>query len=185
MKHQARSCLTALPLLALIACEAPVDQAMISNLLISPLNFSEAQNAAAICGRNAPNWDATETAVKANGYSETTDSRLVSIQRQQGAVILESANSDVLVLIGSRGGEGACIVGAEGMTPQQSYELALPWVRQFDSQTNADRGQGLAQNAVQAWGTLEEDRIVYIAAYKTWDLLDAPGASARMFYINR
>lgn len=185
MKHQARFCLSALPLLALIACDASVDQAMISNVPISSLEFTDAQNAAAICGRNAPNWDAAETALKANGYLETTDPRLVGIQQQQRAVILESANSDVLVLVGSRGGEGACIVGAEGMTPQQSSELALPWVRQFDAQTNADRGQGLANNAVQAWGTLEEDRIVFIAAYKTWDVLDAPGAAARLLYRER
>lgn len=185
MKYLARSCLSILPLLALIACDAPIDQAKISDVPISSLQFSDAKSAAAICGRNAPNWDAAETALKANGYLELTEYRQVGILRQFRAVILKSANSDALVLIGSRGGKGACIVGAEGMTPQQSFELALPWVRQFDAQTNADRGQGLANNAVQAWGTSDEDSIVYIAAYKTWNFLSVPGAAARLIYVER
>ncbi|MEM6638133.1 MAG: hypothetical protein AAF667_19870 [Pseudomonadota bacterium] len=170
---------------ALAACDAAVDEDMISATPVSALEFSDAQKAAEICGRNAPNWTAAETALKASGYLETTDERLLGIQRSQRAVILESPTSDVLVLLGSRGGEGACFVGSEGLTPQQSFELALPWVRQFGALTNEERGQGLANNAVQAWGTLTDDLIVYIAAYKTWDVLGAPGAASRLLYIAR
>jgi len=88
-------------------------------------------------------------------------------------------------MLGSRGSEGACIVGLEGMTAQQSFELAQPWVRKFDARTNAERGQGLAENAVQAWGTLDDMRVVYISAYKTWDVLGVPGAAARLLYKQR
>ena len=110
---------------------------------------------------------------------------MVSIQKSQRAVILEKPGTDVVVLLGASGGEGACIVGLEGMTPQQSFELAKPWVKTFGVRTNAERGQGLAKNAVEAWGTIEENRIVYIAAFKTWDVLDVPGAAARLLYIQR
>lgn len=185
MNFKAKFGLFLLPILALTSCDASVDQALISEVPVSALQFSDAQRAAEICGRNAPNWIGAEETLKANGYVETTDERLSNIQRTQRAVILESSNSDVLVLLGSRGGEGACVIGMNGMTPQQSFELALPWVSQFGAQTNADRGQGLANNAVQAWGVLEENRIVYIAAFKTWDVLDAPGAAARLLYVER
>lgn len=185
MNSKAKFGLFFLPIFALVSCDASVDQDLISEVPVSALQFSDAQKAAGICGRNAPNWMGAEEALKANGYVETTDERLSNIQRTQRAVILESSDSDVLVLLGSRGGEGACIIGMNGMTPQQSVELALPWVRQFDAKTNADRGQGLAKNAVQAWGVLEENRIVFIAAFKTWDVLDAPGAAARLLYVER
>ena len=59
----------------------------------------------------------------------------MSIQRTQRAVILEKSGTDVIVLLGSRGGEGACIVGLKGMTPEQSFELAQPWVEKFDGKT--------------------------------------------------
>lgn len=177
--------LLALSVFAVSACDPAVNTDMISTTPVSALEFSEAQKAAQVCGRHAPNWSTVENELAAIGYFETTDERLSGVQRDQRAVILESPTSDVLVLLGSRGGEGACIVGMDGMTPAQSYELALPWVREFDAQTNEERGQGLANNAIQAWGRLEEDRIVYIAAYKTWEVLDVPGAAARLLYIKR
>ncbi|WP_321830003.1 hypothetical protein [Thalassovita sp.] len=169
----------------LAACDAPVDQKMVSTVPASAQQFSEAQKAAAVCGRHAPNWVAASQSLKSIGYHETEDPRLASIQKSQRAVILEKTGTDVVVLLGASGGEGACIVGLEGMTPQQSLELAKPWVKTFGVRTNAERGQGLAKNAVEAWGTIEENRVVYIAAFKTWDVLDAPGAAARLLYIQR
>ncbi|MFW2545503.1 hypothetical protein ACN2XU_22975 [Primorskyibacter sp. 2E107] len=142
--------------------------------------FAVAEAAAATCGAMAPNWAGLEVQLKAAGYVETDDAALKAAGRREGAVILEDPTSGALVLIGSRGGEGTCIVGMEGLTPQQSYGLALPWVKSFDLQTIVERGQGLAKNAVQAWGRLEPDRDVYVAAYKTWDVLDGPGAAARL-----
>ncbi|MEP5732249.1 MAG: hypothetical protein ABJL67_23105 [Sulfitobacter sp.] len=171
--------------LLLAGCAKPVNQKLVSTTPATPQQFSEAKSAASVCGRHAPNWVAASTALKAKGYTETKNARLASIQRAQRAVILENSGTDVIVLLGSRGDEGACFVGLAGMTPQQSFELAQPWVKKFDARTNAERGQGLAKNAVQAWGTLEEKRIVYVAAYKTWDVLDAPGAAVRLLYIQR
>lgn len=171
--------------LLISGCDTPVNQKLVSTNPATPQQFSEAKNAATVCGRHAPNWVSASTALKSGGDTETENARLVSIQRTQRAVILENSGTDVIVLLGSRGGEGACIVGLKGMTPQQSFELAQPWVEKFDGKTNSERGQGLAKNAVQAWATIEEERIVYIAAYKTWDVLDVPGAAARLFYIQR
>lgn len=169
----------------LVGCDEPVNEKLVSKTPVSSQQFLAAKNAAATCSRHAPNWGAVESAFKGIGYKETTDVRLKAIQSAKKSVILEAGDSDVVVLVGSRGGEGACIVGMRGMTPQQSYELALPWVKKYRAQTNKERGQGLANNAVQAWGVLEENRIVYIAAYKTWDIFDVPAAAARLLYIQR
>lgn len=169
----------------LAACDTPVDPEMISTTPAPQAQFVAAQQAAATCLDLAPDWAAAEQAFRAQGFVETTDPTLVEVQRRQRAVILGAPNSDVVLLLGSRGGEGACLVGLPGMTPQQSMELALPWVEQFDLQTNAERGQGLAANAQQAWGRISEDQIVFVAAYKTWDILDEPGAAARLLMILR
>ena len=169
----------------LTGCDTPVNDTLVSQAPAPAQNFAEARKAAAVCARHAPNWGSAETSLKAAGFAETKDRRLKAVARAQNAVILENPAADAVVLIGSRGSEGACIVGLRGMTPQQSYKLAEPWARKFGARTNAERGQGLAQNAEQAWGTIEENRIVYIAAYKTWDVLAAPGAAARLLYIKR
>ena len=169
----------------LFGCDAPVNESLISTSPAGAQQFAAAKNAAANCARNAPDWAAVEIALKRAGYSETSDDRLRAIQRDQKAVILEAPDTDVIVLVGSAGREGACIVGLKDMTPQQSYELALPWAKKYGALTNEERGQGLADDAIQAWGSLEDDRIVYIAAFKTWDVLDVPGAAARLLYIQR
>lgn len=140
--------------------------------------FSAAKSAASLCASEAPNWEAVENAFLANGFVETKKTRL---QTGRNEIFLEDEDSDVLVLIGSKGKEGACIVGLPGMTPQQSYELALPWVRKYGAVSNADRGQGLSKKAVQAWAAFDDSRNVYIAAYKEWrEVLNVPGASARL-----
>jgi len=54
------------------------------------------------------------------------------------------------LLVGSRGGEGACIFGLKDMTPQQSYERALPWVGEYGAPTNEERGHGLADDVFEA-----------------------------------
>jgi len=171
--------------LLVAACDPAVDPDMVSREPAALATMAAARDAVRICGRTAPDWRSAEAALEAAGYAETTNDRLQAIQRRQGAVILEDGASDVLVLLGARGGEGACIVGAPGLTPPQSTALALPWARQFEAQTNADRGQGLANNAAEAWGTSTDERIVYIAAYKTWDVLEEAGAAARLLYIKR
>lgn len=170
---------TGLAIAAVLAgCSATVDNSMISTSPAPADQLSAAKSAASLCASKAPNWEAVESAFLANGFVETTDLRLKALR---DAVILEDEDSDVLVLIGSKGKEGACIVGLPGMTPQQSYELALPWVRKYGAVSNADRGQGLSKKAVQAWAAFDDSRNVYIAAYKEWrEVLNVPGASARL-----
>lgn len=176
---------TALIALAVSGCDPSVDESLLSKEPASSDQFAAAQDAAAVCSRTAPNWNATEVAFKQLGFAETQDPRLQAIQKAQKAVILQKPSTDLVILVGSRGGEGACIVGLIGMTPQQSFQLAQPWVQKYGALTNEERGQGLAKNAIQAWGVLEEDRIVYLAAFKTWDVLGVPGSAAQLLYIER
>lgn len=177
--------LSLLSCLALAACNTTVDQTMISQAPIPSGQIAYARKAVEICGSHVPNMQNAQDALLANGYRETTDERLANIRRTQRVTILENDNSNVIVLLGSQGRRNICVVGLEGLTPQQSYSLALPWVKKFDAQTNAERGQGLSNNASQAWGVIEEERIVNIVAYKTWDILDAPGAAVRLIHIKR
>ncbi|MEV8467933.1 hypothetical protein AB0T83_14230 [Fluviibacterium sp. DFM31] len=178
--------------IALLAgCDTPVDPALVSAAPAAPQQFSAAKAAAAICGRNAPNWSAAEAQLVAAGYRETTSDWLPSVlpstaaQKAGQITILEKPGTDVVVQFGTRAGEGACLVGLKNMTPQQSYALALPWAQQFDAETNAERGNGLAKNAVQAWFASDDDGNTYIAAMKTWPLLDGPGAVARLMYYRK
>lgn len=180
MQFPIKTVTTALAAATLSACDPMVDTQMISATGVSVATMSKAQQAAQICAQNAPNWVDVENALKVSGFAETQDERLTEIARAQRAAILENASEQVVVLVGSRGGEGACIVGARGMTPQQSFQLASPWAEQFDLQTNEERGQGLANNAVQAWGRIDDTGVIFTAAYKTWDVLDEPGAAARL-----
>ena len=151
----------------------------------TPQQFNEAQNAVSICGRHAPDWDAISNALNEVGYTATENPRFISIQKSQAAEILEKQETGVVVLLGSRGREGACIVGLEGMSPPQGLELAQSWVKRFAALTNAERGQGLARNVVQAWGAKDKERIVYIAAYNSWDVIENRGAAARLLYIRK
>lgn len=72
------------------------------------------------------------------------------------------------------------MVGVEGMTPEQSYQLALPLVAYFEATSNTELGQGLTPNAVEAWRAAGATTPVFIAAYKTWDVLGVPGAAVRL-----
>lgn len=174
----------ALGAFGLTACVS-VDDDLISKTPASAQQFAEAKKAAATCGVHAPNWKALEAAYLSMGYSETQDKKRISVQKSQGVVILEKAGTDMVIMVGSRGGEGMCIVGLKNMTPQQSYELAQPWVKKFGLLTNAERGQGLSDLMVQVWGKTEERRVIYVGARKTFDVLDAPGSAASLRYIVR
>ena len=180
MNFPIKTVITILGAVTLSACDPTVDTQLISTTDVPVTTFSKAQQAARICAQNAPNWVDVEDALKVSGFAESQNERLTAIAREQRAAILEDVSEQVVVLVGSRGGEGACIVGARGMTPQQSFQLAAPWAQQFDLQTNEERGQGLANNAVQAWGRIDDAGVIFTAAYKTWDVLDEPGAAARL-----
>lgn len=174
-----------LALLSLAACNTSVapDPDKISALPAAASHMNLARQAAKACGTHAPDYIATATTLKKLGFRSAQDPRLASIDARFPGNIYEAQGGAVVVQLGSVGRENGCLVGAKGMTPEQAYDLALPWVEKFGALTNAERGQGLSKKAVQAWGSLTEDRIVYIAAYKAWDLLDTPGAMARLIYI--
>ncbi len=171
--------------LLLAGCDASVDQKLVSATPASPQQFAAARNAAAVCAQHAPNWQAIEATLRSRGYVDPTDAGLRSALERQDAKVLQTPDANLLVLLGSRPDQGACIVGLKGMTPQQSFALALPWVKQHGAETNEARGQGLADNAVQAWRATNEDQIIYIAAYKTWEVLRAPGAAARLLFVRK
>jgi len=177
--------LSLLSLTFVSSCQKAVDVSMISASPASSEQFAMAQQAARVCAQHGSDKEAQLAGFQNQGFAKSTDSRLSAIAKNQKSHILEKSGSDVVVQIGARGGEAACIIGLKGMTPQQSFALAQPWVKKYGALTNQERGQGLANDVVQAWGKLEDERIVYIAAYKTWDVLDVPGAAARHLYINR
>lgn len=172
----------ALTISVLVACDEPVDQSQVSTVPVSQQQFSDAQNAAEICGRFAPDMDRTEQVLRSGGYTDAQKEIFVNTARDQRITILESPNSDTIVVLLARRIEGLCVVGLEGMTPEQSFQLALPWVEKFGALTNAERGQGLANNAVQAWASSNEDRLINIAAYRTFEGADVSGASVRLIY---
>lgn len=150
-----------------------------------PLEIKSAARAVAVCARHAPDWAAAEAEFLKRGFAETRNLRLVAAGERNGSVFLQDNSSGVLVQLGSARGEGACLVGLPSLTPDQSYRLALPWVKQYDLATNAERGQGLSSRAVQAWGRMDSDQAIYVAAYKTWDALEAPGAAVRLLIAAR
>ncbi|MEM8978879.1 MAG: hypothetical protein AAGD04_05305 [Pseudomonadota bacterium] len=170
----------------LLGCGVSVDEDLISTQPAPKLEFVEARKAAALCAKHAPDWAALEEAFKSAGYAKSKDPRLAGFARSTGTAVLDKANTGMRVLVGEKNDqEGACIIGLEGMTPEQSFALAQPWVGAFEAVTNAERGQGLSQNAAQAWASFEAERIIYIVAYKTWNVLFQPGAAVRLIYIER
>lgn len=80
-----------------------------------------------------------------------------------------------------------CHVGLRSMTPQQSYNLALPLVKKFKAKTNAEHGDGLSDHVVQAWRVQSVGPpSVTIAAHKTWPANtggwpDVPGAAVTLY----
>ncbi|MDX8351776.1 hypothetical protein [Cognatiyoonia sp. IB215182] len=147
--------------------------------------IAEGRKATNACVSNMPDTSRTEAALVSAGFAKTTE-------ESTGAGSLNFANSyassdgTVVATIGSQGqNEKLCLVRIAGMTPEQSLSLAQPWAQAYGAQTNAERGQGLARNAVQAWGSMENDRIVFIAALKNWRADDVPGGAVRMIHIQR
>ena len=142
--------------------------------------FAFASQAAKVCSDNFPDYKAAEAKFKSLGYEE--------VGWQAGYRYYRSESTDVILIIGRMAKERICIVGLENMTPDQSYKLALPWVNKYDAVTNAERGQGLSDKAVQAWASFGDSWNVYIAADKSWQekrepFPKTPGASIRLIYL--
>ena len=167
------------------ACDPRVDEELISYFGAPDAEFAEAKRSAGICGATAFNSDIRPALFLNAGYVKPTDEYLQKMAMERDALILTKPGTGVVVQLGgdaSLGGKSdrGCIVGLSGMSPQQSYELALPWAEQFSAPTNAELGQGLARNAIEVWNLYGDGFIVRIAAYKTWEILGEPGAAARI-----
>ncbi len=84
--------------------------------------------------------------------------------------------------------EQRCYIGVLSMTPEQSLQLAQPWVREYRAITNAEFGDGLSPHVVQAWRVQPGPvPTVLIAAHKTWPWdrgtwPDEPGAAVTLHH---
>lgn len=166
-------------LAALAGCAPPVDESQISYFDAPLARFAVAQKAVSLCLGTSDGlvWAAREDWFRANGFQdamfESEDQDISDVR----AVVLIHPESDVVVQLGKNGGRSGCTVGLKGMSPQQAYELALPLVAHFGAVSNTDLGQGLTPNAIQAWRASGPGYPIFIAAYKTWDILESPGAA--------
>ena len=178
MKSQA---LAALTMVLLSSCAPNVDEKLISYFGAPDENVSEARKAAEICLKNS--FQQREPTFRLSGYVDAMfENPERDIEEIRGTVLIQP-NSGVVVQLGEDGkGSSGCIVGLKGMSPRQSHDLALPWVRHFNGVSNEERGQGLTPNAIQVWrGVSPRSRLqVFIVAYKTWDILEVPGAAIRL-----
>ncbi|SHG92667.1 hypothetical protein SAMN05444003_1580 [Cognatiyoonia sediminum] len=162
----------------LIGCAPPVDDELISYFGAPEQDLAVAKNAVEICGNTSPK--AREEAFRNIGFVNATFVNSErSIDDVDGLLLIEP-ESDVVVKLGQDGGVSGCIVGLKGMSPEQSFNLALIWVRKFGAVSNTELGQGLTPNAIEAWRFRGDGFPIFIAAYKTWDLLEEPGAAVRL-----
>ena len=172
-------CTSSIFAFALTGCVPPVDETQISYFDAPPEKMAVAQRAVALClDTSGPfAWAAREDQFRVDGFQDAmfeSEDRDISEVR---AVVLIHPESDVVAQLGKDGAKSGCTVGLKGMSPQQAYELALPLVAHFGAVSNTDLGQGLTPNAIQAWRSRGPDYPVFIAAFKTWDILEAPGAA--------
>jgi len=177
-----RKALCILCSLTLLSCAPAVDEELISYFGAPEENISEARKAVDICLRtsNSFAWDLREAMFRNAGYVDAMfENPEREIEEIRGVVLIQPEN-DVVVQLGENGGKSGCIVGLKGMSPRQSHDLALPWVRHFDGVSNEDRGQGLTHNAIQVWRGVGTQFQVFIMAYKTWDILETQGAAVRL-----
>ena len=165
--------------LFLIACEATVRARDISSVPASSSQFRIAQTAVSICGQNFPGLESTASNLRAAGFQETQNPRFTGISSLQRFIIFEHPDASILVGLANRG-QRVCLVGLEGMTPNQSFSLAQAWVKRYGATTNAENGQGLSSQVVQAWQSANLDRTVFIAALKSFPFFEKPGAAVRL-----
>lgn len=173
---------------ALTGCSGvpPVNTSTISETPANAQRYAAARQAVNICSK-LPDTEAVMRGFEALGYQR---SRLEFTTNGGKKLISESINSqskDLKIIASSEG----CTIGLEGMTPDQSYRLALPWVRKFGLVTNESLGQGVSPHVVQAWQfpTFPNSQIL-VSAGKTWHWDGAvssnvPGASVRLIFNQR
>lgn len=164
----------------------PVNTATISENPASAQRYAAARQAVKICSR-LPDTEAVMRGFEALGYKR---SRLEFTTNDGRTIVSESINSqntDLKIIASSQG----CTIGLEGMTPDQSFQLAQPWVRKFGLVTNESLGQGLSPHVVQAWQFPRfAHSEILVSAGRTWHIgsglsSNVPGASVRLIYHQR
>lgn len=148
----------------------PVNTNTISNSPAGANAFAEARKAVRACA-GLPDAKAMFDRFEAIGYRspEAPDSasRTNLPSGKTRIVVPAVSHDDGKVIV--QAGAGYCYVGLRGMTPQQSFLLAQSLVKRFGATTNAENGQGLSDNVVQAWRVQRNGTpAVLIAAHKTW-----------------
>ncbi|MFY0618598.1 hypothetical protein [Shimia sp.] len=165
-----------------------VRQDTISTTPASSSIFREAQKAVDACAQ-LPNEKAMYAKFRALGYfKDNAENSSLQVPTSNGShVVLKSAfrhdTGQIIVQANSR----YCHVGLRNMTPQQSYNLAQPLVKKFNAKTNAEHGNGLSDQVVQAWRVQNVGPpTVTIGAYKTWPSNtgkwpETPGAAVTLY----
>ena len=166
--------------IAVSGCDPAVDTSLISRTPAPAAAVERAETALAICARNLQDYAETVRLIAAAGFAETRSSILAEPQSRFRFRSFASARHGVEITIVQQDRENLCLVGVDDLTPAQSFDLAAPVAEMFGAVTNAERDNGLANNAVEAWALFGPDRNLYIAAYKTWAPLGQPGAAVRL-----
>lgn len=148
----------------------PVDLTTISKSPVGAKAFAEAKRAIRACA-GLPDSKRMFDNFEAIGYRSPHAPDFASKTALPGGktkVVVPTvwySNGDLFI----QAGIGYCYVGLRGMTPEQSYQLALPLVAKYGATTNKENGQGLSDHVVQAWRVQDiGPPTVLIAAHKTW-----------------
>jgi|GEM_PF-2554831 len=147
-----------------------VNTATISSSQASAKAFSKAKRAVQACS-GLPNSKKMFDSFEAIGYRSTLAPDFASRTELPGGktrvVVPNVRYNDGELIV--QAGLDYCYVGLRGMTPAQSYQLALPLVQRYGATTNEENGQGLSARVVQAWRVQDHGTpSVLIAAHKTW-----------------
>ena len=162
----------------MLGCAPPVNEELISYFGAPEANFEVARDAVERCAEYGP-WT-REKAFRNTGFVNATFVNSERTIEDVDGLLLIEPESNVVVKLGQDGGVSGCIVGLKGMSPEQSFDLARIWVREFGAVSNTELGQGLTPNAIEAWRVSVDGFPIFIAAYKTWDLLEEAGAAVML-----
>ena len=170
-----RKLIAGISLFGLASCSIPpVDTTYISSTPADAGSFALAQRAVRAC-TNVLDRANVLTRFRQSGFKVQQQQITLRRGRTTERVTITAPDPRVRVLYGG----GACYVGLENMTPEQSYQLARIWVKSYGAQPNSAYGDGLSDHVSGAWRRFftEPARFpdkapyyhrIYIAAYKTW-----------------
>lgn len=162
-----------------------VNTATISTTPASASSMAMAKRVVEHCAK-LPDTEAMLKGLESMGY-----------KRGQSGYVLRNGQSNLSPVVSSttgpvrfNAGAAGCTIGVNSMTPDQSFALVQPWVRKYNAKTNAELGQGLSPQVVQAWRDNGPNSDVYISAFKTWGYdtgmtSTVPGAAVKLSYFRR